>query len=359
MIESTVIPFKSPETLEVTLKRSKGSPVSGMGIPKGITLVVGGGYHGKSTLLNALQLGIYNHIPGDGRELCVSNGKSIKIRATSGRNVEKVDISTFIKNLPHQQDTNAFSTENASGSTSQAASIMEMVEMGAEVMLMDEDTCATNFMIRDHKMQQLVHKDDEPITTYIDRARQLHDTIGISSILVLGGSGDYFDISDTVIQMKNYEPIDVSSAAKNISLSAPVQRIPEDEDHPMIPTTRIPLPRSIDPTNQYNKVSFFSKEVFRIHFGKTIIELSDVEQLMELSQTKAIAQAILLIKDYADGRTPLKNIIHRIMNDLDEKGLDVLSQKISGHFARFRGLELAAVLNRLRGLEVRQILDNS
>ena len=101
-----------------------------MGIRKGITLIVGGGYHGKSTLLKALEAGVYNHIAGDGREFVITDDTAFKLRAEDGRSITGVDISPFIKNLPNKKDTVHFSTEDASGSTSQAANLMEALESG-------------------------------------------------------------------------------------------------------------------------------------------------------------------------------------------------------------------------------------
>ena len=352
-LESAVA-LRSPEHLRVEFQLPHAGRIQGMGIPGGITLIVGGGYHGKSTLLEAIEQGIYNHIPGDGREQCVSLYQTVKVRAHSGRSVEKVDISTFIKNLPANKDTTAFSTENASGSTSQAASIQEAVEMGARVLLMDEDTCATNFMIRDRKMQQLVRKDDEPITTYIDKAGQLFSEKGISSILVLGGAGDYFEIADTVIQMTGYRPFDVTEKAREIAGMSPAKRTVEDEGCPVTPRERILMPGCIDPYNEYHKKSVYAREVHTIHFGKTIIDLTDVEQLIELSQTKAVIQSLLYVNRYIDGKKTLHEIIDMIMREIDANGLDVIDEKISGHYAEFRGLELACAINRLRGVKMMQ-----
>jgi predicted ABC-class ATPase len=346
------IPFKSPESLLVEIDLPHLGKIKGMGIPKGITLIVGGGYHGKSTLLNAISMGIYNHIPGDGREICISDFSTIKIRSYSGRYVEKVNISTFINNLPLKKNTTQFSTENASGSTSQAASIMEAIEVDTDVLLMDEDTCATNFMIRDQKMQKLVKKDDEPITTFIDKVESLYLNKGISTILVLGGVGDYFDVSNIVIQMKNYNPIDVTIKAHKISSSTSDKRLYEGKDHQISLTQRVPVRGCIDPYNAYNKKSIYSMEINRIHFGKNIIDLTDIEQLIELSQTKAISEAILYISKFADGKTSLKEIIHDLMRFIEKNGLDVLSGKATGNFAGFRGLELAFALNRLRELKI-------
>ena len=352
MSAKTAIPFTSPESLRKEIDFPHTGKIKGMAIPSGVTLITGGGYHGKSTLLHALEVGIYNHIPGDGRELCISNSQSVKIRSYSGRSIEKTDISPFIKNLPFNKDTRSFSTENASGSTSQAAHIIEAVEAKAEVLMMDEDTCATNFMIRDRKMQELVNKKDEPITTFIDKVKQLYMEKKISTILVLGGVGDYFDVSDQVIQMINYQPLDKTSIAHEIAGRFSVKRNIEDETYPFPDQSRIPLAESIDPSNAYGKFAIYAREISRLNFGKQVIDLTDLEQLVELSQTKALGFAIEYAKNYMDGETPLSDVVGKLIKDIDENGLDILSKKISGHFASFRGIELALTLNRLRGFKV-------
>ncbi len=354
MSRETAVPFRSPESLKVEIELPNAGLVSGMGIPEGITLIAGGGYHGKSTLLNALEFGCYNHIPGDGREQCVSLMETVKVRAYSGRPVVKTDISGFIRNLPFQKNTTEFSTENSSGSTSQAASLIEAIEIGAKVLLMDEDTCATNFMIRDFKMQQLVRKDDEPITAFIDKVSKLYSEKQISTILVLGGVGDYFDVSDHVIQMIKYEPLDVTDKAHEISRKSPVNRIREEENNPFHIKERIPLPDSINPSNEYGKKRIYAKEIHRLNFGKNIIDLTDLEQLIELSQTKALGYAMDYSRKYMDRKSSLKEIVNQVMKDIDAHGLDLLSDRISGHFAEFRPFELAFTLNRLRGFDVVQ-----
>ncbi|MCK5201477.1 MAG: ABC-ATPase domain-containing protein, partial [Spirochaetales bacterium] len=354
MSRDSALPFVSPESLRIEIELPCAGLVSGMGIPKGITLIAGGGYHGKSTLLDALEFGCYNHITGDGREQCVSLMETVKIRAYSGRPVVMTDISGFIRNLPFRKNTTEFSTENSSGSTSQAASIIEAIEVGARVLLMDEDTCATNFMIRDFKMQQLVHKDDEPITAFIDKVKQLYSEKQISTILVLGGVGDYFDVSDRVIQMIKYKPVDVTHKAQEISGKSLIKRISEDENIPFHIKERIPRPGSINPCNEYGKKRIYAKEVHRLIFGENIIDLTDLEQLVELSQTKALGYAMDYSRKYMDQKYSLKEIIDRVMEDIDIYGLDILSDKISGHFAEFRPFELAFALNRLRGFDVVQ-----
>lgn len=216
-LDEDVIPFKSPTSFEVEFTCPNKGVIRGMGIPQGITVIVGGGYHGKSTLLNAIELGVYNHIPGDGREYVITDPYAMKIRAEDGRSIANVTISPFINNLPYNRSTQDFSTQNASGSTSQASNIIEAIEASAQVLLVDEDTSATNFMIRDHRMQTLITKEKEPITPFVDKVRQLYSDFNISTILVMGGSGDYFDISDYVIAMDQYIPVNVTEEAHEIA----------------------------------------------------------------------------------------------------------------------------------------------
>jgi predicted ABC-class ATPase len=354
MEEKDAVVFRTPESLRVSIELPHLGYISGLGIPRGVTLIVGGGYHGKSTLLHAIETGIYNHIPGDGRELCVADSRAVKVRAYSGRSVASVDISAFIENLPFERGTSCFCTPNASGSTSQAASIVEALEMDAHVLLMDEDTCASNFMIRDRKMQELVKKEDEPITPYIDRVGWLYEEKGVSSVVVLGGVGDYFAVAETVIQMVRYEPYDVTATAKRIAYESPAKRKQEYQDSSDSTRKRIVLTESIDPLNEYRKKSVYATETNRIHFGTTTIDLTDVEQIIELSQSKAIAQAILYIRNLSEEPVPMKELIDRCMHIIEEKGLDGLSERISGHFAHFRDIELSCALNRLRTLQIQQ-----
>ncbi len=355
MISESIIAFESPESLSIEINLPHAGKITGMGIPKGITLLAGGGYHGKSTLLQSIEMGVYNHIAGDGRERCVSLADTVKIRSYSGRHVVKTDISPFIRNLPFSEDTRDFSTENASGSTSQAANIIEAMEIGAKVILMDEDTCATNFMIRDMYMQQLVKKTDEPITSYIDKVRQLYLDKNVSTILALGGVGDYFEVADHVIQLINYHPLDVTARAKDIIQDYPIKRIKEDTEYPVQPRQRVPVVESVDPMSEYGKQRLYATEVKSLHFGENKIDLTDLEQLIELSQTKAIGNAMIYARKYMDGERALKQVIDLVMQDIEENGLDILSEKISGHFAQFRAYELAFTLNRMRTFNVTQI----
>jgi len=348
------VPFKSPATLQVEFTCPNRGLVTGMGIPTGVTLIVGGGYHGKSTLLKAIELGVYNHIPEDGRELVVTHPAAMKIRAEDGRSIAGVDISPFINQLPQDRSTRQFSTTNASGSTSQAANIMEALEAGAQLLLVDEDTAATNFMIRDRRMQQLIAKDKEPITPFIDKVRQLYTDYGVSTILVMGGSGDYFDVADTIIAMENFQPQDVTEKAKAIAQQHSTERTPEGGEQFGQITPRVPLPESIDPSRGQREVKLKVRDVDEVVFGTEEIDLSAVEQIVEAGQLRAIASAIVYAKgQYINGRRTLPEILNGVMTDLESQGLDLLSNLPEGDFVLFRRFELAAALNRLRTLKVR------
>jgi predicted ABC-class ATPase len=325
-----------------------------MGIPVGVTLIVGGGYHGKSTLLRAIELGVYNHIPNDGRELVVTNPAAVKIRAEDGRSIASVDISPFINQLPQGRSTSQFSTTNASGSTSQAANIMEALEAGARLLLVDEDTAATNFMIRDRRMQQLIAKDKEPITPFIDKVRQLYTDYAVSTILVMGGSGDYFDVADTVIAMENFQPHDVTEKAKAIALANQTERTPEGSKQFGEITPRIPLAESIDPSRGHREVKLKVRDVDEVVFGTEEVDLGAVEQIVERGQLRAIAEAIVYAKrQYINERYTLPEILNHVMADIESQGLDLLTYMPEGDLVLFRRFELAAVLNRLRTLKVR------
>jgi predicted ABC-class ATPase len=354
LTKGRVIPFESPESLRVHTELPNRGVITGMGVPKGVNLVVGGGYHGKSTLLRALELGIYNHIPGDGRELVVANPNTVKIRAEDGRRIEKVDISPFITNLPFGQDTRAFSTEDASGSTSQATNIIESLELGAQVLLIDEDTSATNFMIRDHRMQKLVSKDKEPITPFIDKVRQLYEDLGVSTILVMGGSGDYFDVAEHVICMIEYKPYDLTEQSRTIAEKFRAERKLEGGEHFGTITERIPLAHSFDPSRGKREVKISPKGLHYIVFGTHTIDLGAVEQLSDASQTRAIGDAIYYATKYMDGKRALRQIVDAVLENVKQSGLDILSPRPVGDYATFRALELGAAVNRLRTLSVQQ-----
>lgn len=349
-----VVPFGAPEGLAVEIETPHRGRVRGLGVPPGVTLVVGGGYHGKSTLLRALAHSVYDHIPGDGRELVVTDAAAVKIRAEDGRRVERVDISPFITDLPNGEDTRFFCTGAASGSTSQAANIIEALELGARVLLIDEDTSATNFMIRDRRMQALVHREGEPIRPFIDRARPLFRDMDVSTVLVIGGSGDYLDVADTVIRMDHYEPYDVTEAARRVAREIPTGRLSEADTSFPPPPARVPVPKSVDP-RRGDRVKVRARGTNEIGFGQEEIELNAVEQIVSPSQTRAIGAFLRHARGrWLDGRLSLREALEAAANELSERGLDVLSPFDTpvGDLALPRTFEVGAALNRLRSLRV-------
>jgi predicted ABC-class ATPase len=345
------VPFASPASLEVTLETPNGGPQTGMGVPTGITLVVGGGFHGKSTLLRALETGVWDHVPDDGRECVVSDPGTVKIRAEDGRSVSGVDISDFIDNLPHRASTSNFSTELASGSTSQAAALVEAIEAGAVALLLDEDTSATNFMIRDRRMQALVEKSKEPITPFVDRVRELRDCLGVSTVLVMGGSGDYFDHADTVLQMDAYRPLDVTPAAHEIARRHPSGR---SEEHGV--ALRPVKPRrlvagSVDPERKRGRVKIQARGTQTLILGRSDIDLRAVDQLSHPSQVRTIGWMLARLAERGDSepRIVIEDMLGRIRSG--EWGW--LTGRTDGDLALPRVHEVMAALNRLRGVDFR------
>ena len=362
---SNALPFKPPVSLQVAIETGQECSVIGMGIPEGVSLIVGGGYHGKSTLLRAVELGVYNHIPGDGRERVVTRADAVKIRAEDGRSVEKVDVSSFIHNPPGIEDTTSFSTENASGSTSQAANIIESLEAGSKLLLFDEDTSATNFMIRDERMQRLVKKDKEPITPFIDRVDELHMEHGVSSVLVMGGSGDYFQKADTVIMMDNYHPHNVTMDARRLSEEMPVKRETESKGK-FSYTQRYPHPGSIKPYKG-KRLKLDSRGVFNLIIGSETVDLSQVEQLVESGQTRAISYALYQFhKNYVESydknsgkkgskTMDMAGVLDYLKKQIKDEGLDFLAppgRDLPHNLTKPRRYEIAAAMNRLRTFKV-------
>ncbi len=346
-LTAQAIPFAAPESLTRTTRLPNAGELSGLAIPRGVTLIVGGGFHGKSTLLHALEYGIYEHIPGDGREAVVTLENAVKVRAEDGRTISKVNISPFIDNLPFGRDTAQFTTENASGSTSQAANIIEALACGAELLLIDEDTSATNFMIRDARMQQLVASDKEPITPLIQRVRQLSSQHGVSSVIVMGGSGDYFDVADTVIMMDAYQPLDVTSKAWE--LARPITETNSTPADFAQTSSRCPGTHALDPSRGSRAIKIDTKSIDQLWYGEHRIDLSQVEQLVDIGQTRTIGLMIhYFAQHYARDCSSMIDGLRLLLQEANLNGLDRFSPYKVGDLALPRLYELAAAINRIR-----------
>ena len=345
------VPFRSPQELSVTLELPHRGKLTGMGIRQGITLIVGGGYHGKSTLLKALELGVYNHIAGDGREYVITDQSAIKIRSEDGRSIRRTDISMFINDLPNGKDTTSFVTEDASGSTSQAANVVEALEAGTSLLLIDEDTSATNFMVRDELMQRVIHRDMEPITPFIDRVRELYTRQGVSTILVAGSSGAYFHVADTILQMDRYVPKDITALAKQEAAAFPASSTP------LPPADTPSFQRCPSPSPEFRGDRIKLKALGRdgVSINRETIDLRYVEQLRDGEQSAALGYAMVYAQQHLmDGRHTLRQIVAELEALMDQKGLETLcGNRFSVPFlARPRKQELFACFNRYRGLRL-------
>lgn len=344
--------FQSPKEMEVTMKLPHKGEISGMGIRRGITLIVGGGYHGKSTLLKALELGVYNHIQGDGREYVITKDDAMKIRAEDGRSIKKTDISMFINDLPNGKDTRGFYTEDASGSTSQAANVIESMEAGASVMLIDEDTSATNFMIRDELMQRVIHRDMEPITPFIDRILELYQVYGISTVIVAGSSGAYFHIADTIIQMDRYEPKEITKLAKETAKDFPAMSGMENPaEKPVF--VRCPRQGRGFKPNDRIKMKTMGKEMVQIN--RETIDLRYVEQLADTEQVSALGYCVRYAEKHLfQGKDTIQNVVDKLEEKICREGLSSLCESTASvaNLALPRRQEIFACLNRYRGLNL-------
>ena len=350
----TAVSFTSPPELEHTVDLSSGRSLTGMGIPRGVTVIVGGGYHGKSTILRALERGVYPHIAGDGREWVISDPSATSIRAEDGRAVTGDDISAFINNLPSGTDTRSFSTTNASGSTSQAANLVEAIEAGAQTLLIDEDTSATNFMIRDERMRNLIPAEREPITPFVDRVRSLLTRQGVSTVLVAGGSSAFFEVADHVIALDAYVPREVTEEAHRlVGVTAHGLATDSDASDPgFVTSPRVPTARALRPSSKTKSAR--AKGSDRIQFGRSFIDLIAVAQLVDAQQTSGVAESLEHLAEIFDGRTSLTTALTELASMLDAQGIDAVTghRDHPGHLTRPRAQEIAAALNRYRELRL-------
>lgn len=347
------IRFVSPKEQEVEINLPHKGVIKGMGIKKGVTLIVGGGYHGKSTLLKALETGVYDHIAGDGREYVITDSTAMKIRAEDGRSIKGTDISMFINDLPNGKDTVHFDTEDASGSTSQAANVIEAMEAGSSLFLIDEDTSATNFMIRDELMQRVIHRDMEPITPFIDRIRELYERFGISTIIVAGSSGSYFRVADVIIQMDRYIPKDITAKAKKEAERFELHAEPASTaDAPTFDRK----PETLRELSAGERVKLKTLSRDGVSINRETIDLRYAEQIVDSEQVTALGRCVLYAhRNIINGKKDMRRIADELERIFDENSLAEISESRSSiaDMARPRRQEIFACFNRYRALRLR------
>lgn len=365
------VAFESPESLRVSIDLPHAGTVTGMGVSRGVTLVIGGGYHGKTTLLKAIEAGVYDHVAGDGRELVVCDETAMKLRSEDGRSVRDVNISLFIDNLPNGADTQHFWSDDASGSTSQAAATVEAIEAGSTVFLIDEDTSATNFMVRDEVMQAVVSSEGEPITPFVERLRDLYEKTGISTILVVGSSGAFFPVADTVVQMQDYKPVDMTEAVKSLCVERGLEVArpraafakPSYDRHLVTPPHPLTRKTAADAKKEQVarregraplvpervKVKVFSG--IEVVVGTIGSDMRYVDQLVDAEQTRTLAHIVRWsLEGDLFARSTVAQIVAAAMAQIEEGGLCSICDSKGDEcgYAMPRKQEIFACLNRLR-----------
>jgi len=354
------VPFMAPKDEEIEV-----CGIKGLGIKKGVTVITGGGYSGKSTVLDTISAGIYDHILGDGRELCITDVSAMTISAEDGRSVKNLDISPFISWLPGGS-TEHFSTEHASGSTSQAANILEAMDAGTKLLLIDEDKSATNFMIRDALMKELIRR--EPITPFTERVNELHKSCGVSTILVIGGSGEYLSIADNVYLMDEYLISNVTEKAREIyrkrgdaEEKAETAHVKNWGQRHILETEGFsPYPK------QFGRERLEVPDIGFIIIGEEKINANHVHDIVSNEQRTAIGFMLRLLETREGGglfakaaneTIDIAQKVEELYREIEEKDLDMV---YSGNFPgcdRFlafpRTVDFMAVLNRMRHINFR------
>ncbi len=352
---SRLVTFRAPDALRVTLQAPHRGPVAGMGIPRGVTAIFGGSFSGKSTLLRAIAAGVYNHVPGDGRDYCVTISNAVKVRAEEGRRVEGVDLTPFVMSLPTGEDLAHYRSDRASEILSQAAGIMEALEAGSTLLLVDEDSTALPLLLRDTVGPRLIPDAKQLVTPLVDLARPLYEEHGVSTILATSVGGEYLAVADTVIAMEGFRPRAITAEAKQVAASLGGGEAGSKGRFGRIPR-RVLLPDTISGLRGRKGRAELRGER-TVVVGREVLDLERVEQLVESSQSRAAGDALAWLAEqgYADGVRSLQEVVALIADEVAARGLEVLSPYAGhpGDYAMPRRQEIAAALNRLRTLRVK------
>jgi len=337
-----VVPFVSPESLRLIIELPNGDFICGMGIKKGITLITGDAYHGKSTILEAIREGVYNHIEGDGREYVITDSSAVNVCSEDGRSIRNTDISFFLSKLPTDKiNPKSFSTDNASGSTSQASAVIEAIESGSSLMLFDEDRSANNFMYKDEKMRSVIK--NASTVPFIDNARMFYDRFGISSVIVIGASGEYFRIADSVLLVDKYILYDYRDFAKENRESSSFSL----------------MPRLVDITELREhciRRNMEIKEGSVIRIGSDEIKTEEIIPHITRGQLDFICSFIyfLAIMEH-NAKSDLKTVIGRLYRKIHTQGVDFIRQLwlngSSGIIEYVRPEDIMAILFRMKSVK--------
>lgn len=342
-------PFFAPSNMCIQIPFSDGTKISGMAIKHGVTVITGGAYSGKSTLLDAIEMGIYNHVLGDGREYVITDDRALKVYVEDGRPVHNLDISPFFNYLPNN-DVKDFSTAHASGSVSQAANVVEALCGGAKLLLLDEDKSATNFMIRDTNMRKIV--EHEPIIPFTDRIRELYSGSGVSTILVIGGSSEYLHHADKVILMDNYSVKDITQEIREICW--PVYNMRVETAHFVELRYLIP-PRENQPFLYFHTVETENEK--KIIIDEYNVDITLLTAIISTPQVNSITYALLLLlqdinSDESDMLSRIKKLLSNLFNEEQYvySSVSIASEK---WYEEIRPLDVFYCICRMKGIELK------
>lgn len=342
-------PFKSPESMRVCITTDANETITGMGIREGITVITGGGYSGKTTLLDAVEQGIYNHIPGDGREYVLAESSALKTNAEDGRPVENINLEPFFHWLTGDTPLEHFCTRHASGSVSQAANIVEAICGDVKLLLIDEDKSATNFMIRDKLMRKIVP--DEPIISFTDRIEELYEECGVSIILVIGGSSEYLAYADTVILMKEFEPVNISDMVSDFKMTKNCEQTKADWKH----SRRLKPKATTQPFLYFHSVlTENEKKIVLDEYSADITNLTALTTPERLNTVMSVMEKLLTDKE-ADSEELFRKVTdytNMVLGYADEKMEFHVNGAEQRFYSQIRPVDAWCCINRMRGIRL-------
>ena len=343
------------DALAKSLDLPKAGAVRGFGVPSGLTVILGDAYSGRVELMRAMSAGIYNHVRGDGREQVITVPDAVYLKAEAGRSVRRVDLSAFLRDAG-DENSPVFSSPNADVFASEAAATVEALEAGARALLFDESDSSPEFLARDPRLAGLTPPAEQRITPLSAIARRMVDQLGVS--VVVAGTvtvTDFIPVADTVLRIANFKVYDVTKEAKKLVTAVPAPSAPINVAS-MVERSRSIVPSSIDPSAGRSDFLIEADDIHSLRFGREKIDLSSVEQLADVDQTRTIGRILYYAKTrYMEEVRPIREILDAIDHDLSSEGLETLTRTLQGDLARPRRYEIAAALNRLPSLRIARL----